>query len=348
MAAIDHWNPVALSRDLQKAPLGVQVDGRELVLFRTAAGEPGALDDVCIHRRMRLSCGAVDGDQLVCPYHGWRFQRDGNTESPGTPKMRPRVPKYDVREAHGVVWVKPDQCPAEFPRFDVAGFHPLASLRYEVPVPLELAVDNFSEVEHTPMTHLAFGYDLRRMAETTVEVEAHEDRLHCRTLGPHMPMKRWMRFFMRIGSNMQLRSEWDTFFSPVHLVIDHVITDLDTKRDAMIQYRAWVLFTPITADRTAIFSIVFVHSKYPGPKNGVRLMRPVLRRWAADEIEFDCVKLRQLADKRPDLNGAHLSRFDRLLILNRQYIDRIYRGGEPTPTVVAPGSTCDSCTDGNH
>jgi len=331
MGAIDHWNPVALSRELGKKPLAVKVDGREIVLFRTESGSAGALDDVCVHRRMRLSCGNVCGEKLVCSYHGWAFQLDGNAESPGTPKMRAQAPSYDVREEQEIIWLKPAGCEATFPDFSGEGFFHMATSRHDVAVPLELAVDNFSEVEHTPMTHVAFGYDLAKMADVKLTVEADDRVVHCRTEGPHQPMPMLLRNFFWLGKNVDFTSDWNTYFSPVHLVIDHVLTDRDTGRKAMFQYRAYVLFNQVDDENTTIFSVLYAHSRYTEwrysmPAGGLRLLRPFIRRNAVHEVELDCVKLRNLADKRPDLDGLHLSRFDRLLILNRDRINRIYRG----------------------
>src|SRR5262245_10267797 len=83
MSVLDHWHPLLLSCDLGRKPVGVRLDGRPIVLYRTPEGV-AALDDVCPHRRMRLSCGTVVGDKLQCAYHGWTFDRTGAGESPGT------------------------------------------------------------------------------------------------------------------------------------------------------------------------------------------------------------------------------------------------------------------------
>ena len=82
MGMLDHWQPVALSRALRKKPLGVVVANQPIALFRTAGGAPAAVSDVCPHRRLKLSAGAVVGDRLQCKYHGWTFDACGNGESP--------------------------------------------------------------------------------------------------------------------------------------------------------------------------------------------------------------------------------------------------------------------------
>lgn len=84
--------------------------GKELVLFRTASGEAKVLDATCPHLGAHLGVGGrVEGDCVVCPFHGWRF--DGSGECQGVPLAR-RVPPsaraeaWEVRESvgHVLVW----------------------------------------------------------------------------------------------------------------------------------------------------------------------------------------------------------------------------------------------------
>jgi nitrite reductase/ring-hydroxylating ferredoxin subunit len=51
--------------------------GRRLVVFRTANGAVGALAARCPHLGSDLSLGQVAGDAVECPYHRFRFGRDG-------------------------------------------------------------------------------------------------------------------------------------------------------------------------------------------------------------------------------------------------------------------------------
>src|ERR687885_2864467 len=116
MAELDHWHPVLLSRRLRRKPVGVRLAGRPIVLFRTPDGV-GALNDVCPHRRMRLSAGRVIGDRLQCSYHGWTFDACGQGESPGTPKLHACAESFEAPEAHGAVWVRARGAATRFPAF---------------------------------------------------------------------------------------------------------------------------------------------------------------------------------------------------------------------------------------
>ena len=55
----------------------------------------------------------------------------------------------------------------------------------------------------------------------------------------------------------------------------------------------------------------------------------LIRRKLDHEIRLDVRILEGLADKRSDIEGMKLSRFDRVLGLNRERIEKIYRGRVP-------------------
>ena len=84
----NHWHPLLrVAASCSRKPVAVRLHGRDLVLFRTASGAVGAFDDICPHRRSKLSTGTVVGERLRCQYHAWTFDTCGAGESPGTPKM---------------------------------------------------------------------------------------------------------------------------------------------------------------------------------------------------------------------------------------------------------------------
>src|SRR5437867_4939219 len=70
------WHPVAYA-DVITAPHATTLLGEPLVLWRDARGAVHAFRDVCVHRGTALSLGRVDGNEIVCAYHGWRYGADG-------------------------------------------------------------------------------------------------------------------------------------------------------------------------------------------------------------------------------------------------------------------------------
>jgi len=338
MAEIDHWHPVRLSRALRDRPVGVRLAGRPIVLFRTPEGV-GALTDVCPHRRMRLSAGGrVVGNRLQCSYHGWAFDACGRGESPGTPKLRACADSYDAREAHGAVWVRARGAATHFPAFTVDDYLPMCVLEHQARAPLELVLDNFCEVEHTPTTHGLFGYDSGRMHEVTVRYEATETTVRVVNAGPAKPAPWPLRTLLGIRRHDHFYDEWTTHFSPVYSVYDHWWANPATGRESRVRWRVYVFFWPVDQDRTAITSFAYVQSRYPvGPAGGARLFRWLVRRKLDAEVRADLRVLENLASHDRSIEGLRLSRFDKPLGLNRERLERVYRGRPGTePSVVRP------------
>jgi vanillate O-demethylase monooxygenase subunit len=103
----DEWYVVAYGGELRRELLERTVLGKRLVLFRTAAGAPVALDDRCPHRSYPLSAGRLDGDTIVCGYHGLRFDAAGDCIEVPSQATCPKgvgVRNYPLVERGPFVW----------------------------------------------------------------------------------------------------------------------------------------------------------------------------------------------------------------------------------------------------
>lgn len=332
MPILNHWHPVMPARQLKKnAVAGVRLAGRDLALFRDSAGKVSALTDHCPHRRMKLSLGKVVDDKLQCGYHGWSFDACGNGESPATPKLYACAEHFETAEAFEAIWVRNAGATTLFPRFDVEGHFNVCNMYHRVKAPLELTLDNFCEIEHTPTTHAFFGYPLERMHEVEVEFLPTDTSVRVVNRGPRKPISRFVRALVGIGDNYLFMDDWTTHFSPVYSVYDHWWQCPDTGKASRVRWRLYIFFVPIDMEETALFTFAFTKSSYPGPAGGVRLFAWMLRRQLDYEIRLDVKILEGLADKNPSIDGMKLSRFDKVLGLNRERIEKIYRGHGPHP-----------------
>ena len=110
------WQPVTAGVRLPAggAVVATRVLGRDLALWRSADGAVQAWDDRCPHRSVRLSMGHVQGDRLVCAYHGWAWAAGSGrcVEVPALPRQplptHVRVGTHGAREHAGMVWVALD------------------------------------------------------------------------------------------------------------------------------------------------------------------------------------------------------------------------------------------------
>lgn len=326
MGMLDHWQPVFQSGDVRREPVEVKLAGEPIAVFRTASGDLGAVADACPHRRLKLSAGEVIGDRLRCKYHGWSYDTCGNGESPGAPKLTTCTTSYDVREDHGLIWVKSRGSDAIFPDIAMPGYLHICTLRHLIPAPLELAVDNFNEIEHSGTVHETFGYDLDRMHEVKVRVEATDDSVRVVNVGPTKRLNRAFAWLLGIRKGDLFHDDWTTYFSPVHSVFDHWWTSPDGTRESAVRWRLYIFFVPVDDRTTQAISITYAKSRYPGPAGGLRLARGFMRRKIAAEVRADVEMLHHLADYDLGIDGMKLSRFDKVLGLTRERIRSVYRG----------------------
>ena len=76
-----YWLPVLLSSELPEndcPPVRVQVLSERLIAFRDSDGKLGLMDEFCAHRGISLWFGRNEEGGIRCPYHGWKYDVNGN------------------------------------------------------------------------------------------------------------------------------------------------------------------------------------------------------------------------------------------------------------------------------
>ena len=157
----DYWYPVARSCDVTDKPLAARLLDQRLVIYRTASGLTIA-NDLCLHRGAPLSMGQIVGGELMCAYHGFRYDGEGKCvcipAHPGTaipPKLR--LATYPVEERHGLIWTCLSGNPAnilpQLPEWEDAAY------QRATPAPLDLEasagrqLEGFMDVAHFAWVH---------------------------------------------------------------------------------------------------------------------------------------------------------------------------------------------------
>ena len=107
------WYPVMPMAQLAAGPQAFTLLGERMVLWQRADGSPAALQDRCCHRTAQLSKGFVDGDHIVCGYHGWTYESSGRCvripqNEDGAIPAGAKVPAYHCAELYGHAWVSLD------------------------------------------------------------------------------------------------------------------------------------------------------------------------------------------------------------------------------------------------
>ena len=71
------WYVAGRSEDFGRTLTPVTMLEENIVIFRDTTGKPAALEDACPHRKLPLSRGTIEGDHVVCGYHGLTFDCTG-------------------------------------------------------------------------------------------------------------------------------------------------------------------------------------------------------------------------------------------------------------------------------
>ncbi|MDO9200254.1 MAG: Rieske 2Fe-2S domain-containing protein, partial [Hydrogenophaga sp.] len=162
MFPLNTWYVAARSEEIPfDRPLGRRICNQPMALFRNSAGLVAAVLDFCPHRGAPLSLGKVEGDTLVCGYHGLAMGCDGKTVSMPCQRVRafPAIQSFPVHEAHGFVWVWPGDAaladPALVPKFewqDNPAFGYGGGL-YHIACDYRLMIDNLMDLTHETYVH---------------------------------------------------------------------------------------------------------------------------------------------------------------------------------------------------
>jgi vanillate O-demethylase monooxygenase subunit len=161
------WHPVAYSHDVGTSPVAATLLDEELVIYRTGDGVVVA-KNICLHRGSRLTLGRLEGDELVCAYHGWRYGPDGRcTRIPAQPPERKIAPTvrlltFPAVERYGVVWTCLSRDPRrelpEWPEAEDPAYRWLSLAPQDWHTSAARQVENFLDVSHFGFVHVGtFG-----------------------------------------------------------------------------------------------------------------------------------------------------------------------------------------------
>jgi 5,5'-dehydrodivanillate O-demethylase oxygenase subunit len=181
------WQPVHLTDDLKPGrAVPIRIMSEDFTLYRGESGAPHMVAFRCAHRGTQLSTGWVEGDEIRCFYHGWKYGPDGQcVEQPAEPEpfySRIKIRAYPTRDYLGFVWAYLGEGePPEFarlPEFE----HPeyVVTLTHLIwPVNYFTQIDNAVDQAHTAITHWQFGRGV-----PTIKVEDTDYGLIVRASGP--------------------------------------------------------------------------------------------------------------------------------------------------------------------
>ena len=212
------WYAVGWSHELGHKPKAKRVLGEDLAVYRTESGIAYAVEDCCPHRLAPLSLGFVNGENLVCGYHGMEFDRNGQCVSiPGQKNIpgRVEIKTYPVEEKYNLIWTWMGQPEAaddalipDVHWLSSPGWRPVTgTTRYECN--WILLVDNLLDLTHTTYVHRS-TIGTEDVANTPITTEEKDGRVfvvrdmkntdpsefYKRIGGFEGPIRRWQRIWL--------------------------------------------------------------------------------------------------------------------------------------------------------
>jgi vanillate O-demethylase monooxygenase subunit len=161
------WYPVAFAHEVGTEPYGATLLDERLVIYRIADGSLVAARDLCVHRGAPLTLGHVEGNEIVCKYHGLRYNPQGAcTLIPAHPggaiSPRLRLTTFPVQERLGLIWVRLlDNGPLPLPElieWDDAAYLRVMPESLTIKAAAGRQVEGFLDVSHFAFVHAeSFG-----------------------------------------------------------------------------------------------------------------------------------------------------------------------------------------------
>jgi 3-ketosteroid 9alpha-monooxygenase subunit A len=179
------WYRAGWSWEVTDAVEPISYFGRKLIRFRTSDGASRVWDAICPHLGAHLGYGGqLENDVVVCPFHGWGWDKDGcNAFIPyeDGPPRRTTIRTYEVRERCGMVlvwWSEDGRAPEWEPdevgeSLDGERFHPVSpktttvwSGKHLIP---QAIVENLADPAHVKYVHLS-----KSVPDVDIHIEDHK------------------------------------------------------------------------------------------------------------------------------------------------------------------------------
>jgi phenylpropionate dioxygenase-like ring-hydroxylating dioxygenase large terminal subunit len=294
---INYWYAAALSKSLKPGNrLGVTIFETPLVLWRDQNRVVHALLDRCLHRNAPLSSGKVEKNCIVCPYHGWTYNQDGQcvkipSEGADCQNISKRqIPKFNTMESGELIWVwmgngKPDKSPFEMPLMAQKGWrHYYMVTDFDNGV--TNLVENFMDVPHTVFVHKGWFRDERKIA-IKATVSRTEDSVLVTYDQPNdsIGFTSWL-----VNPKGLPMKHTDNFYMPNNTRVDYIFGE---------EARGFIITstcTPISPFKTRVFTLITYKFGWLTP-----VIKPALNAYTRQVINQDVWIMK--------LQGDHLQKF---------------------------------------
>ncbi len=256
----DCWYVAATTDEVGRGLVSRRILGTSVVLYRRADGSVAALDDRCAHRPYPLSAGHLDGDRIVCGYHGCTYDPDGRcvrVPSQDTPPLGARVRAYPVVEHGPFVWIWPGtpggarlRPPPATPWLAGDGWRSTGEQR-EVAANFMLLHEHYLDLTNVVTMHPEMVPPGLEALPPLEEVEISELSVSYLRELPGAPLAPWEMLVSGLASSASFgRKETGTFVTPGLHKQTYTIIGPDGPELELVRTHA---FTPISPGATRVY-----------------------------------------------------------------------------------------------
>ncbi|MHC0061373.1 aromatic ring-hydroxylating dioxygenase subunit alpha [Nostoc sp. UIC 10890] len=201
-----NWYPLSPVEDLDpKKPTSVTLLGLRLVIWKPKSSETFQVFlDRCPHRLAPLSEGRIDDEtgNLMCNYHGWQFNRQGNcthipqAENPELVSNNQKnlcATALPTRQHHDLLWVWPDAKSTQqaidiplplSPKVDNSKDYVWSSYVRDLEYDWQTLVENVADPSHVPFSHHGVQGDRKKARPIPLKiVESTPNLIEATTVG---------------------------------------------------------------------------------------------------------------------------------------------------------------------
>lgn len=254
---VNSWYAAGLSSEFRKNKIvAKEIFEVPIVLWRNDQGEVSAILDRCFHRNVPLSEGKLVDQCLVCPYHGWTYNSEGQcvnipSEGPHTERIpKNKVQKFQIKEEHDLVWVwmgqgKPTKDPFPMPTMQDKGWHYYYMTTHFKNGVTDLA-ENFMDVPHTVFVHKGWFRDRKQ-----IRIGAQVERTENSVLVTYDQSNDAIGFSNRLinPKNLEMKHT-DNFYMPNNTRVDYIFGE--EERGFIITSTC----TPISPFSTMVYTLI--------------------------------------------------------------------------------------------
>ncbi|MBR9911698.1 MAG: Rieske 2Fe-2S domain-containing protein [Gammaproteobacteria bacterium] len=179
----NRWYIAAFSNEISCEPMERTLLNKPVVMYRKENGTPVAMYGLCPHRYFPLAKGRLEGDAIVCGYHGFKFADTGECiDVPSQDNVPPVIcqPAYPLEERGPICWIwmgDADKCdtslipPYEDFGLQQPGWHYSSENYFHLNGRSQLLVDNLMDLTHLPYVHhhIPGGEAMAKIPITTEE-----------------------------------------------------------------------------------------------------------------------------------------------------------------------------------